>query len=108
MFYWAGYADKYGGTVQETQLYGTVLTSSLSFISVGTELGTLLICKLIKSLFDIPLGYRTQSGIEVKGALIRGGLKMMVRDSYLYRYLRLSKINLNVPTADIEIKQSGL
>ena len=22
LFYWAGYADKYGGTVQETQLYG--------------------------------------------------------------------------------------
>lgn len=75
LFYWAGYADKYGGTVQETQLYGTVLTSSLSFISVGTELGTLLICKLIKTLFDIPLGFGTQSGIEVKGALNRGGLK---------------------------------
>jgi len=25
LFYWAGYADKYGGTVQETQLYGTVI-----------------------------------------------------------------------------------
>jgi len=25
LFYWASYADKYGGTVQETQLYGTVI-----------------------------------------------------------------------------------
>jgi len=25
LFYWAAYADKYGGTVQETQLYGTVI-----------------------------------------------------------------------------------
>ncbi|XP_023342279.1 aldehyde dehydrogenase family 16 member A1 isoform X3 [Eurytemora carolleeae] len=25
LFYWAGYADKYGGTVQETQLYGSVI-----------------------------------------------------------------------------------
>ena len=32
----------------------------------------------------------------------------MVKYSYLYRYLRLSKISLKVPTADIEIKQSGL
>jgi len=25
LFYWAAYADKYGGSVQETQLYGTVI-----------------------------------------------------------------------------------
>jgi len=25
LFYWAGYADKYGGEVKETQLYGTVI-----------------------------------------------------------------------------------
>ena len=25
LFYWAAYCDKYGGAVQETQLYGTVL-----------------------------------------------------------------------------------
>merc|ERR1719433_340990 len=25
LFYWAAYADKYGGTVQETQVYGTVI-----------------------------------------------------------------------------------
>ena len=25
LFFWAAYADKYGGTVQETQLYGTVI-----------------------------------------------------------------------------------
>ncbi len=25
LFYWASYADKYGGCVQETQLYGTVV-----------------------------------------------------------------------------------
>ena len=25
LFYWASYADKFGGTVQETQLYGTVI-----------------------------------------------------------------------------------
>lgn len=25
LFYWAGYADKYGGQVKETQLYGTVI-----------------------------------------------------------------------------------
>lgn len=25
LFYWASYADKYGGSVQETQLYGTVI-----------------------------------------------------------------------------------
>ena len=25
LFYWASYADKYGGTVQETQLYGSVI-----------------------------------------------------------------------------------
>ena len=25
IFYWAAYADKYGGEVQETQLYGTVI-----------------------------------------------------------------------------------
>lgn len=25
LFYWASFADKYGGTVQETQLYGTVI-----------------------------------------------------------------------------------
>ncbi len=25
LFYWASYADKYGGCVQETQLYGTVI-----------------------------------------------------------------------------------
>lgn len=25
LFYWASYADKFGGSVQETQLYGTVI-----------------------------------------------------------------------------------
>ena len=25
LFHWASYADKFGGTVQETQLYGTVI-----------------------------------------------------------------------------------
>jgi aldehyde dehydrogenase (NAD+) len=25
LFFWASYADKYGGTVQETQVYGTVI-----------------------------------------------------------------------------------
>ena len=27
LFYWAAYADKYGGTVQETQLYGKGMQS---------------------------------------------------------------------------------
>ena len=25
LFYWAAWADKFGGTVQETQIYGTVI-----------------------------------------------------------------------------------
>ncbi|XP_023342283.1 putative aldehyde dehydrogenase DhaS isoform X7 [Eurytemora carolleeae] len=40
LFYWAGYADKYGGTVQETQLYGSVIKihEPLGVIGIGVIL----------------------------------------------------------------------
>ena len=36
LFYWASWADKYGGAVQETQLYGEYSFSSLPIISVSS------------------------------------------------------------------------
>ena len=35
LFYWAAWADKFGGTVQETQIYGTVIKVIVTTVVPG-------------------------------------------------------------------------